>query len=597
MTRQVVFNGATLVRAGGATAVNTSAFQTFGIAGTNIVGVVGEATGGQPNVAYMFTDPGTMVKTFRHGALADAADLLFNPMNDTRVPGGAGVVIAVKVNQATQSTAQYQNLNFTSKDYGAHTNKISYQVTPAPGGGAIFKFVFNDTTGQTIESSPVLGSAEYTVQYVGSGADCTLTINATGLTTTSVSKPADNLNLPFATYATLRDLHYAINQSGAYVGKFVSNTASSLATTSLDPCTNVACKTSAVNLTATAARVIQWTTNTSQLVSAVDNGTASSFIGAGGVVTLAPAVTPVSFAGGARGVSSNSNWQAGFDLLGTLRIPYVTGLISSDLSLQNQGSTATYASVSAISDAHAATFSGTSGKNERENYLGMDGTKAAVEAQAQLLQSPHTVLTSHYVTRLDSNSTLKQFPAWGFAALMAGARAGSLPGEPLVYKIIRCNGLTQDPSWNPKNDGADMILSGVTIAFAAPGGGFKFDRCVTTYSSQDNDALVEESVITVWKAFAYDLRTRIEAAFTGLRATKDNISAIKDAILRIGDEYRRNGLLVDSVAIDGTVTPGIRGVVVTATNDVVSFNVTGSPVEGINFTLNNDTFVPASIAA
>lgn len=603
MTRQVLFNGTVLVRAGGATKVDASAFQSFGASGVGTVGVIGEADGGEPNAVVAFRTPKAMVEYFKSGPLADVADLLFRPMNDPRVPGGAVQVMAVKVNQSLQSSYDLladvpdsstpeTQMTITSIDYGAHTLKISVEISTS-GGGKIVELIFEDGIRKVTETSPVLGAAAmFTVDYTGAGSAATMTINSTGITTTVTGGPGgENLTIPFATYKTLKEIINYINGAadGAYTATAVTSNPFTFQGVDLDYVATVDIKTGpGGSFYAKLNAMIEWINANSSLVTAERDPAGE----------IAPDdIGPVFLASGVRGISSNTNWQDGIDLLGAVRVNEIVPLISQDLSNEGNGSTATFASVAAAIDSHAAFYSSTGGRSERQAYVGMKGNKTAILAQAGSFQSIHTVLTAQKITRGDHTGSLIEFDEWGLAAIMAGGRAGSKLGEPLVYKLIRASGLSQDSSWNPLDDGADMILGGVTFAFAPPNGGFKFDRVITTYTKDDNDAYTEESVVMGWKNVAYGLRTQLEAVFTGVRALPLTIQGVKDAASRILQAYRDEGQIVDSILEDGTVLKAYRDLDVHLSNDVQTLDATISPVEGINFQLNTLFLVPAIISA
>ncbi len=604
MTRQVNFNGAVLVRAGGATRVDASAFQNLGIAGLGIVALIGEADSGLPGQIYSFTSPQQMVQTFRSGPLADAADLAFRPMNDPRVPGGAQTVLAIKVNQSLQATLSLPGggagqILATSKTAGAGTNKLTTQITTSAG-GKVVQNIFSDGARSITETSPPLGGVpDFQIQYVGAGTAATLTINGTQLSTVCSGAPGDNLNLTLSTYPLLSDVLAAIQQNPAYAVTALSGNPYTLPAASMDWQSAVAIKTTPVPVTTKLARVIAWINTNSQLVTFARSGTSTGLppddttvaIGAGSVPSA------LSYSGGARGISANSNWQAALDSLNAVRVNQLVPLISSDLTNQGLGSTATFASVAAATDAHVAFTSSTAGKNECQAYLGMAGTKTQLLAQAAVLQSLHTLLTGQKVTRPNAAGTITLYDEWSLACMLAAGRAGSIQGEPLVYKTLRCNAVGQDASWNPSNDGADMILGGVTFAFSSPNQGYRFDRCITTYTKADNDAYVEESIVTGWKALAYDLRTQLETIFTGTRGTPLTVRSIYDAAANLLEKYRQQGQIVDSVASDGSVQPGYRDLSVTLNGGTCNLNVTVSPVSGVNFLLQSIFITPASIAA
>jgi hypothetical protein len=813
MSRMVLFNGAVLVRAGGATKVDASAFQNLGLGGVGNVGLVGEADGGEPGVVQLFRTPQKMVEAFRSGALADAADLVFRPMNDTRVPGGASVVMACKVNQATQSQKTLLKstnnvMVIRSIDYGAHTLKVSVEVSTS-GVGKIIEFIFEDGVNRFTETSPVLGSvAEFTVHYTGAGSAATMTITDTQITTSVTGGPGgEDLTIPFSTYRTLNEIINYINTTtgGVYSAVAVTSNPFTFKGEDLDRVATVNIKTGVTSFYAKLYRIIEWVSSNSSLVTAtrspatsgaatsgsvtgtgvapfnlepgqtlivaVDGGGAATATFTAAVATLAgsggtfatmasetfqvqfeshdvqtitlgteatieaavatidaqllhgravlngtqvdllsdvrgtasrvrtssvaagitaklgianagdvsgtgnvadidmvshaeaklvieTAVTGLTYTdvgtnpkltsnhapgtgsiiqvtggtaqttfgfdslahagtaagspdgagapddygpgfltGGTRGTSTNTNWQDGLDLLGKVRINELTPLISQDLANEGYGSTATFASVTAAVDSHAAYYSSTKGKSERQAYVGMKGNKTQVLAQAGVLQSPHTVLTTQKITRADHTGSLVEFQEWGLAVIMSGGRAGSIMGEPLVYKNIRASGLSQDTSWNPDDDGDDMILGGVTFAFAPPNQGYKFDRVITTYTKTDNDAYVEESVVMGWKNVAYELRTQLENIFTGVRGLPATIRSIQDAAERILETFRQEGQIADSTLDDGTSLRAYRELDVSLDGDVAKLNVIISPVSGINFQLSTLFLVPARVAA
>lgn len=480
----------------------------------------------------------------------------------------------------------------TSLDYGVHTNKISFQVTDS-GGGKILEVVFEDGTKKTTETSPVLGAAaELSVQYTGDASTAVMTISATQLTTTLAGDQTDgtvNLTVPFSTYTTLQEVINYINAQPGYVATAITTNPFTFVPSDLDYVTAVSIKPTAYSAFAKLFRCIEWVNQNSSLVSAerVSGGPTAPLQTTGKVLLL----------GGARGVSTNTNWQNAFDALGQVRVNEVVPLISQDLASLGQGSTATFASVAAQADAHVAFFSSTKGKNEREAYVGMKGTKSQFLAQAGVLNSIHTVLSSQQPTVLNEFATLELMPEWAFAVLQAGMRAGAELGEPLTWKYLRVNDMTQDASWNPQDDGEDLILGGCLIAEKVPNRGVRIVKGITTYTREDNDAYTEESIVMGWKNVAFELRTHLEDLFTGRKVSPQNISAVKSQADAKLSQLRAAGQIVDSVYADGSRDLAYRELEVSAANDTVTLSVVVSPVSGINFILNNIFLVPAQISA
>jgi hypothetical protein len=604
MTRQVLFNGAALIRAGGATKVDASGFQNVGLSGLGIVGLVGEADGGLPNSPKTFTSSQEMVQYFRSGPLADAADLVFRPMSDVRINAGAQLVVCIKANQSLASTlslpaGEAVQILATSIDAGAHTNKISTQISTVSG-GTVVQNIFQDGSNSVTETSPPLGATpDFMIQYVGTGSEATMTIDGTSLATTVTGVTSDDLNLPFASYPAISDILAAIQAHPAYAVTAVFGNVYAVPSSGMDWQDGVSILSAAVGITSKLYRIINWVNTNSSIVKFAYADTATGVppddttmtIGTGTVPTALP------YTGGVRGISTNTNWQTAFDAMGAQRVNQMVPLISDDLTSQGFGSTATFASVVAAADAYAAYYSSTAGKNEVQNYVGMHGTKTALLAQAAILQSYHTLLIGQQVTRPNAQGNIITFDEWGMAVIMAGARAGADQGLPLVYKTIRCNGITQDPSWTPTNDGSSLILGGLVFAFLSPNAGYRFDRVTTTYTAADNDALTEESVVTNWKQISYDLRSQLESIFVGSKGTPATIQAIYDATQNILEKERQDGNIVDSTESDGTRLKAYRNVSVTLSGDTCNVSATISPVDGVNFILNTLFLVPATISA
>jgi hypothetical protein len=809
MTQRVLFNGVVLVRPGGATKIDASAFEGVSIAGIGVVALVGEADAGEPNVINIFSNAGAMKKYFRSGPLANMSGLAFRATGDPRIGAGASSVVAIKVNQAVAATATLQgrgvanatltgtglfpfsllasgalkldvngvievgagavftgnqasmtgsagtfaaaasetmtikmgltglvqtitfgaeasvaeyaatindqlsggsctvfggqlkafcdikgssskieiltlsgtlaaktglsvsaavsvgsnvanlaavtyaefasivgaaytgititgggagqgatltsNLSgagssiqvqsgtvqaalvlpttlfestsatnvmvLTALQYGTMGNLIAYKVADSAGGKVLTISQLDGTTQRT-ETSPVLGAvAKLSVQYAGASAASLLTVNATGLTT-SCTNPAENLSCPFTQYASIQDLANFINMQAGYTATVLALNPYADLSANLDYVTGADIKAAAVSLFGKLMDVINWVNQNSALVSAtrVVNGPSAPV-----------AVGPLPLAGGARGNSTNSNWQTGFNQLGTVRVNQVAPLIAYDLTADGLGSTATVDAVNAQCDAHCSYYSSTGGKSERQAFLSKYGDKATIKAAAQILNSPDSCLVGvQNPTILGEDGSLTKYPAYAQAVAAASMRAGAELGEPLTYKFIKFFGLETHASWSPALDAAEMILAGVMFAEQVAGQGFRFVKGITTYTRSDNDAYTEESVVQGWKNVAYELRTVLENTYTGRRANPATIQGIKQTAANKLDVLKREGQIVDSVLTDGTRLNAWRNLVVATVPgkpDTVAISVTVSPVSGINFTLNTVTLVPAQLSA
>lgn len=804
MSFKVLFNGTLLVHPGGASKVDASAMTNPGLGGVGVVGLIGEANGGEPEVANVFTDPDAAIAYFRSGDLANAISLAFNPANDPRIPGGAQSVVCVKTNNSTASTLTFQSagvgsgtaaathaspynlepdqalkitvdggspvtasftatagyktgtgasytspsgktllikvdggevqtylatagasaaaaacaeintqirglhaevstteiklvsdtrgtnstieitggtgtavfgqaaalgtpgtgnvanidavtaleaiaiiqaavtttavvsgnpvtitsattgtnssvqftdptpalvaadfgygytthtgaalvdaLKLTSRDFGSHTNKLSGKISDSAS-GKVIELSFEDGLKKTVETSPVLGAnAELTVTYSGASATAVLTVTSTQITVTLAGGSGGNhlqndgsadLAVPFSTYSTLQEIINYINQQTGYAAASITTNPFTFLGANLDYITSVSCKTSPLALYAKLYRIVAWVNSNSSLASAVRVS--------GGPAAPSAIASPRTFSGGTLGTSTGQAFTDAFNNLRALRINEVVPCASNDIG------SALIADIVPLAEAHAAYMSSTAGKNERQAYVGIAGNKAAILAAAGGLNSCHICLSAQKPTVLDATGSLMVGQEWALAVMAAGMRAGAELGEPLTFKYIRAYGLTQDPSWNPHDDGDTMLLGGVLIAEQVPNKGYRFVKGITTYTREDNDAFTEESVVMGWKNVSYELRTYLEDLFTGRRMSINNLTGLKAEADAKLSALRESGQIVDSILPDGTVLRAYRNLKVTATRDTVYISATVSPVEGINYELTTLFLVPAQI--
>lgn len=124
MARSVTYNGITQFRPGGITKINANALAQVSTATNGIIGLVGEADGGQPLTILTLDDPALAKETFRSGPLANAIRPAFEPANDPRMPGGAFRILAVKPNQSTQATLELMNLEVSDTAAAGSTSTV-----------------------------------------------------------------------------------------------------------------------------------------------------------------------------------------------------------------------------------------------------------------------------------------------------------------------------------------------------------------------------------------------------------------------------------------------------------------------------------------
>lgn len=493
----------------------------------------------------------------------------------------------------------------TSRDWGRHTNNISAQITAgATSNGRIVTIKFNDNGVIQTEVSPSLGDiAKFTLLYTGAGSAATASITTgpgAALTTICTGATADNLNLLLANFASLADLCTAINATGKYTATPLISNSGQFKPTNLDPATTVDIKTSAGSFYAGKFDLVSYINANSQFVSAV----------AGGAAGMPTVQGPTFLSGGFRGVTSNTNFINALALLGTLRVNQVVALASTDgAQSENQNGNIvadsyTALAVAAATDAHAAYYSSTIGKSERQAWIGIHLGKAPAISEANLLNDFNAVLViqqlnlptsaPNFPTQGTAVGTFINFPEWATALSLACMRAGAPLGEPLTWKYVRGFGLVNTADWTVLNDANDLLLNGVTVLELIPQG-IRVIRCLTTYTRDNNDAYTEESVVQAWKDIAFTWRTALENRYTGTRGLLSNVQTVVPYSKVILGALRDQGEIADSF-INGVVVPGFRSISATLQGDVLTVTGTVSPVEGINFILQTIYIVPAQIS-
>ena len=592
MSRQILFNGSVLTRPGAYTKIDASQFNNIALLGIGVVGLIGDADGGPPRVLLSFNDAASVRTTYRSGDLVEAAAMISDPTSDDIIVTGAQTIVCYKTNGGTQATLTAAPFVFTSLDYGLPTNSINAQITSSSGNLRTVQVTGLNAFGNVVtETSPEFGDptkyGKFTIQYVGAGSAATMTITATGLTTTCTGAAGDNLAIVFANYNSLNDIIFFIEGLAAYTCTALITNATSFDPTNLDGLTAQDIKTSLYTAMANNFDLSNWlNTNSSQVSVALTKGAT------GPRAVLAK----TALSGGTRGTSANSDWANAFTAMGSLRVNQLVTLASADAT-SVQG-TYTIASINAALATHCQLMSATLGRNERQGWASLSGTKSVLITAAQGFNSEHVCFSSQKLTRQSAvTANFVQFPEWSLACVMAGMRAGAPLGEPLTHKIIKATSIANDASWSTTNtnDIVDFLLNGIMMVTLVQGIGFRIEKGITTYTKSDNDAFTEESIVQNWKLIAYQWRTALENRYVGRPMDVGQIQTVKPFSAGILRDLRDAGVITDSI-VNGVLTPGYGNISVNASNGVLDVSGNVSPTPGINFILNTAVLVPAQFS-
>jgi hypothetical protein len=495
----------------------------------------------------------------------------------------------------------------------AHANATVVVTNPATGNSERVKISTNGAATITL-AAPGL-SADFVTELQAATAS-TVTVDiltvtnalatitgasgvATAFTTTITGVTGDNLNIAITSSMTLQQLVNTINANPSYSAVVPSkvNAQTTLAknfdfgsSTAINIQRSV--ELSTLGFKQDLYNLVNWF-NTNSIYATATRYTGSS--NDGGMLPRSASTVdtlftePFTLVGGTRGVSTNSNWQSAFDEMLTRQVNYVVPLIDEDLTNEGHGSTATWDSVAAQLVSHVTTARGAAGL-ERGGFIGFTGTKTELIEAANDLNDADVQLVGQSPTVLNASGTLEEMSPRMFAVMAASMRAGVQEvGEPLTYKYVKVAALTQDSTWNPSDltDSADLILNGVLFAETIPGQGTRWVRDLTTWVKDDNLAYTEGSVRDIVRYVAYNLRTTLVDRFTGKKAKPATIAAVKDAAVALLEQFRKDGVIVDSTdPVTGQTVRAYTNLKVYTTGDVLTLKVQIFPVPGINFQLS-----------
>lgn len=561
---------------------------------------------------------GKYVVTISKGSFVEqSAEILGNPALKLKFIGGptatngTGSITAATINTVSFTSAGTPALNAFANMVVHLPNGLQRLVASNTNAGA--PCVLTLTAGYELtvaEAAAIVGGTATVKNVTAATANITGANGvATGLTSSTTQNPvsgADDLSLSFAVNETLNQFITRINNTTNYIaslGNGFNGDTVQMKTSDFGTRANaVDVRFDDEILIATKGSfrrdlqdLIDYINNTSTLITVARSTTATSE-GAeipavtGGVVATVRDFA-IYLAGGTRGISANSNFQAGFDTMLLHRVNQVVPLISQDLTNEGFSSTATFASVAAQLAAFVQTAAG-SGKNECGGYLGMHGTKSQLLVQAATLNSPDVSVFGQQITVLDVSGTLTKFPEWMQAVQAAGMRAGAPEvGEPLTFKTVSCTAITQDSSWDPASvtDDNALLAGGVMFAETLPNGTFRWVRDITTYITGDEEFYMAGSTRDATRFIAYDLRKKVEDKFTGLKGTPATVASVREFIANTLQNYLTSNIIVPSLDPEtGTIlVQGWRNLRVFLDGSVLTFRVEIFPVVGICFQLND----------
>ena len=520
--------------------------------------LIGSANGGQPNVAHVITNFAQARDIFRGGELLDAIEMAWNPSPSV---SGAGRIIAIRTDQATQAKLSKGGLTFTSKLYGVDANSIQVQLT-------------DNTITNSKRLSVYLTKARYekvydnignifTVRYKGSEAQATIAVETDAssklATRLVLSVGADGESLaPVRTYelgeGVYEDVHILVNDINNLpdfeANMIVLGGNKNISTEFLDPQTATDIKEAAVTIKAVGADLEAQIANDLYVDVKVDRTQAI------------PDTVALSNLAGAETEAAPASWAEMFAQVSDLSSYYIVPLTSDEAI---HGELSQY-----LRDE-------SNNGNQKRGIVG-GGINESIEqlrGRQMNLRNSRIAVVGDSGTRRMADGRVFNFPAYMYAALVAGIASGLGIGDPLTYKKVNIEALdrrfTGDQLDQLNNSGVIMTEFVRTRVSSH----FRLVSDPTTYNVTTEPVQNRISLGEVSDFLTTELREVLDTEFIGTRIRTTSASIIKNRVESFLDQQKKvGGLIVDYNPDD---------VQVVISGNTARINMAVQPSQGLDF--------------
>lgn len=562
----VFFNGRQIITPTVESAVDDSRFAARNIGIGMRAAIVGRSVGGEPKTPIALRSPSHAKQILKGGELLKAVEKAFAPSNETN---GPYEIYAVRVNPATQSSLTLKDdaaadvISLVSTDYGAHTTQIKVKIEAGTNKGKKLTSQYGD---DYYFRDDVYRDA-FTVQYSGAEATATMTVNNTQVILYApAATPVATIAL--SDYDTVQKLVDRINVVTGFAATVVPGSPNTVTLNGLDAVTAQDVKTALYTETANLQAVIDW------FNSAFEGYVTATRSPAG---NKAPANIPLTYlAGGSDGTVANQDWADCYTALQTVDVQWLACLSSDEVH-------------HAMQDAHCQYMS-TAAKSERRGFVG-GATGVALTAAgnaAFALNSDRTSYVWPGIYDYDEAGDLVLYPPYIAAAMLAGAFAGSPPGEPMTNKSLTIYGLERTLIEATETDQA--IRAGV-LAINKTSRGYRVVKSISTWLNDSRYNRVEVSSGAATDFVARAVRAAL-ASLVGKKASPlllGEATAITETTLR---ELARSEPVGPGVLVGNAASPAYRNIAVEIEGDILRVEFECSPVIPANYVLVTIHAVP-----
>ena len=520
--------------------------------------LIGSANGGEPGVPQTLTNFAQARDIFRSGDLLDAIELAWSPGPNV---SGAGKIIAIRTDQATQAKLVKDGLTFTSKLYGVDANSI--QVELAENELTQAKRVSVYLTKERYEKVYDNIGNIFTVQYTGTEAAATVEVEVD-----STSKESTRLILKagadagsldaLRTYelgeGVYQDVHVLVNDINNlpdFKAQMVTLGGNkNITTEALDALAATDIKGKNATVQAVGADLIDRLASDTYISVSVDRS------------KVMPETIELSNLAGAKTEPAPASWATMFAELTNLDAYYVVPL-SADAAIH--GELGQFLRDESNNGRHLRGLVGG----------GINESLEETRTRQMGLRNARVALVGDSGTRRMADGRVYNYPAFMHAAIIAGLLSGIEVGEPATYKKLNIEALdhkyTGDQLDQLHNSGVIMT----EFVRTRTSSHFRVVSDPTTYNVVSEPVSNRISLGEVSDFLTTELREVLDNEFVGTRIRNTSASIMKNRVESFLDQQKKvNGLIVDYNPDD---------VQVVISGNTARINLTVQPSQGLDY--------------
>lgn len=514
--------------------------------------LLGSAHGGKPHEPYEVTSYSQAKEIFRGGELLDAIEMAWNPSPNQN---GAGRIIAVRVEEATQATLIDGSVTVSSTVYGQDANGIQISLEDnAITDSKRFSVYFTKERYEKIYDN--IGNI-FNIQYTGSELTAMIDVEvdptsklATKLNLNAGDSLVRSYELGAGVYENINVVVNDINNLPDFEAQMNVVGDKNVPSDSLDVLVETDIKTESVTVKAIAGDLERQTRNDSFVEVTVDR-----------TIGVPANIELKNLAGGTSG-EVPASWGSILDKVANLGAYYIVPLTDEP---------AIHAEVSQL------TREESNNGNTLRAFVGAGLNEGLNELKARQMQllNPRVGLVGNSGKRKMSDGRVYNFPAYMFAALIAGVSSGLAIGEPITYKHVNIEALDRIFKGDELDQLDDSGVIMVEFVRNRATTHFRIVSEATTYNSDREPVRNRIGLGEISDFLTTDLRDILDSEFIGTRVQNTSASILKNRVESFLDSQMKvGGLIVD-------YSPDDVQVIITGRSARISFTVI--PAQGLDY--------------